>query len=229
MFYDITYTEFMTSDLLSVTSYPLFRTSHHFMYVIKSHCICPHVHCICDITPNLSMTSQQLHGRYYRQCICDNISPMFLTKYPLCMTSHTIRVHHIQYACYHNCLGHYTPLWITSHPVYLWHHIQYVRYHRTAFMKTQRLYRTSHPPYLTSHPLYLCHYTDGKHLCINVSLYWWNHNKCVSHHTWHTYNTIPNLHPITFTLYDINDHVLWYHIHGIHDIRSSLCDIISTL
>ena len=33
---DITYTEFMTSDVLSMTSYPIFRTSHHFMYDIKS-------------------------------------------------------------------------------------------------------------------------------------------------------------------------------------------------
>ena len=96
-------------------------------------------------------------------------------------------------------------------------------------MKTQRIHRASHPPYLTLQPLYLCHHTDGTHLCIDVSLYWWHHNKCVSHHTWKTYDIIPNLHPITVTLYDINDHVLWYHIHGIHDIRSSLCDIINSV
>ena len=70
---------------------------------------------------------------------------------------------------------------------------------------------------------------DGTHICIDVSPYWWHHNKCVSHHTWHTYDIIPNLYPITFTLYDINDHVLWHHIHGIHDIRSPLYDITSTL
>ena len=91
------------------------------------------------------------------------------------------------------------------------------------------VYDITYTTLVTSQPLYLCHYTDGTHLCINVSLYWWNHNKCVCHHTWHTYNIIPNLHPITFTLYDINDHVLWYHIHAIHAIRSSLYDIISTL
>ena len=125
--------------------------------------------------------------------------------------------HHIQYACYHNCLGHYTPMCITSEPVYWWHHIQYVCYHHTAFMKTQRLYRTSHPPYLTSQALYLCHHTDGTDIFIDVSLYWWHQNKCVRHHTWHTYDIIPNLHPITFTLYDMNDHILWHHIQGIHD------------
>ena len=36
MFYVISYTEFMISDLLSMTSYPLVRTTHHFMYDIKS-------------------------------------------------------------------------------------------------------------------------------------------------------------------------------------------------
>ena len=137
--------------------------------------------------------------------------------------------HHIQYACYqNNTLGHYTPLWITTHPLYLWHHIQYVRYQHTAFMKTQRIYRTSHPPYLTSQPLFPCHHTYGTDICIDLSLYSWYHNICVSHHTWHTYDIIHNLHPIIFTLYNMNDHVLYNQIHGIHDIRSSLYDIIST-
>ena len=173
--------------------------------------------------------------------------PLYLKLHPLClchqtqgisystptpwMTLHTLYVwHHIQYACYHNkYLGHYAPLCITSEPVYLWHHIQYVRYHHTAFMTIKWQYRLSHPPYLTSQPLYLCHLTDGTHVCIDVSLYLWNDNKCVRHHTWHMYDIIPNLHPITFTLYDINCHVLWHHIHGLHDIRSPLYDMISTL
>ena len=147
------------------------------------------------------------------------------------MTSHTQYVWHpIQYACYHNnCLWNYTPLCITSHPVYLWHHIQYVRYHHTAFMTTKRLYLTSHPPFLTPQPLYLCHHRNGKHICIDVALYQWHHYKCVIHHTWHTYDIIPNLHHITFTLYDINDHITWHHKHCIHDIRSPLYDITSTL
>ena len=158
-------------------------------------------------------------------------STAFMTSHTLYRTSHTLYVwHRIQYACYHNtCLWHNTPLCITSHPVYLWHHIQYICYHHTAFMTIQRLYLTSHPPYLTSQILYLCHHTDGTHICINVLLYQWHHNKCVSHHTWHTYGIIPNLHHITFTLYDINDHVLWHHKHCIHDIRSRLYDITSTL
>ena len=148
----------------------------------------------------------------------------------LCKTQLTLYVwHHILYAFYNNnSLWHYTPPCITSHPVYLWH-IQYVRYHHTAFMTTQRLYLISHLSYLRSQPLYLCHHTNGKHICIDVSLYRWQNNKCVSNHTWHTYEIIPNLHHITFTLYDINDDVLWPHKHCIHDIRSPLYDVTSTL
>ena len=40
---------------------------------------------------------------------------------------------------------------------------------------------------LAPKPQYLCHHTNGTHICINVSQYRWHHNKCVSHHTWHTY------------------------------------------
>ena len=82
---------------------------------------------------------------------------------------------------------------------------------------------------LTLKPLYLCHHTNGTHICIDVSQYRLHHNKCVSHHTWHTYDIIPNLHHIIFTLYDINDHVLGYHKHCTHDISSPLYDITSTL
>ena len=176
--------------------------------------------------------SNQSHYIYhYINCICVIKPRVSVIPHPLSVFHHTLYVwHNIQYACYHNnCLGHYTPICITSHPVYLWHHIQYVRYDHTAFMKTQWLYWTSPPPYLTSQPLYPCHHTDGTHICIGISLYWWHHNKCLSLHTSHTYDIITNLHPITFTLYDMNDHVLWHHIQGIHDIRSSLYDIISTL
>ena len=116
-----------------------------------------------------------------------------------------------------------------SHPEYLWHHIQYVRYHHTAFMTTQRLYLTYHPPFLTPEPLYLCHHTNGTHISIDVALYQWHDNKCISHDTWHTYDIIPNIHHITFTFYDINDHVTWHLKHCIHDIRSPLYDITFTL
>ena len=54
MFYDITYMEFMTSDLLSRTSHPLFRKSHHFIYDIKST--------ISDLTSTVSVSSHPPYG-----------------------------------------------------------------------------------------------------------------------------------------------------------------------
>ena len=176
------------------------------------------------------MTSHPLYCASYPVYLCHQTQGINYTTPALCMISHTLYMRkHIKYTCNHNnCLWHHTPLCITSHPLYLWHHIQYVCYHHTAFMTKQQLYLTCHPPYLTSQPLYLCHHTYGTHICIYVSLYPWYH-KCVTHHNWHMYDIILILHHITFTLYDINDHVLWHHKHCIHDIRSPLYDITSTL
>ena len=179
----------------------------------------------------LYLLSDPLYLTLHPHYLCHQKQGINYTTITLCMTSHRLYVwHRIKYACYHNnCLWHHTPLRIASHPVYLWHHIQYVCYYHTAFMITQQLYLTSHPLYLTSQPLYLCHHTDGTHICIDVSLYWWHHNKCVINHTWHTSDIIPNLHHITFTLYDVSDHVLWHHKHCVHDSRSPLYDITSIL
>ena len=59
----------ITSTLNDIT--PLY-VWHQF------HCIWHHVHCICVITPTLSITSQPLYGWYHIQYICDIISPIFM-------------------------------------------------------------------------------------------------------------------------------------------------------
>ena len=87
-------------------------------------------------------------------------------------------------------------------------------------MTTQRLYLASHPPYLTSQPLYLCHHTDGTHICINAWLYWWHHNKCVSHHTWHTYDIICNL--ITLHSHFMTPMIMFYDTINTLFMRSDL-------
>ena len=208
---------------------------HKIVVTHNLHCIHDIIHPIYDIThmtiQTLYLPSDPLYLTLHPLYLCCQTQGMKYTTPTLCITSHTLYVwHYIQYACYHNnCFWHYTPLYITSHPVYLRHHIQYVRYHHTDFMTTQQVYRTSHAPHLTSQPLNLCHHIDGTHICIDVLLHGWHHNMCVNHDTWHTYDIIPNLHHITFTLYAINDHVLWHHKHCIHDIRSPLYNITSTL
>ena len=49
MFYDLTNTAFMTSDLLYMTSLPHFRASHHFLYDLKST--------VSDLTSTVSVSS----------------------------------------------------------------------------------------------------------------------------------------------------------------------------
>ena len=93
----------------------------------------PHVHCICVITPNLLMTSQPLHGRYYMQYICDIISPMFLTKYPLSMTSQ------------HSVL-------MSPHSAYVWHPL-HCRWHRIhSITPNNAIYDVTSTSRITSHP-----------------------------------------------------------------------------
>ena len=48
-FHDLTNTAFMTSDLLYMTSLPLFRASHHLLYDIKST--------VSDLTSTVSVPS----------------------------------------------------------------------------------------------------------------------------------------------------------------------------
>ena len=201
-----------------------------------------HTHYIWHYTmaiQTLYLPSDPLYLTLHPLYLCYQSKDINYTTLTPCRTPHTLYVwHHIQYACYdNNCLWNSTPLCITSHPVYFWHHIQYVLYHHTAFMTTQWLYLPSHPPFLTPQPLYLCDHTNGTHICIDVVLYRWHHNKCVSHHTWHTYDIIHNLHHITSSLYDIRPPCflspyplywsscplyLCHHLHSIDDITPTL-------
>ena len=119
-----------------------------------------------------------------------------------------------------NSLRHHTPICMTSHPVYLWHHIQYTWYHPYFFHDNTMTIPVLSPTIFditgtVSVPLH--------------PLYKWHHNKYGNHHTWHTYDIMNTQHDITFTLYDINPHHLRYHNHGFHEIRSPIYDIRSTV
>ena len=113
---------------------------HHTNYIINC------VYCICVITPTLSMISQPLYVWYHFLYMGDNLSTIFLTLYPLCMT---------------------TQPWvlITPHSAYVWHHLCYRRRHIRSITPSQNLYdftstsgMTSHHLYQKSQQLYLCHH-----------------------------------------------------------------------
>ena len=120
-----------------------------------------------------------------------------------------------------NTLWHHTHIGMTSHPVYLWHDIQYIWYHPYCFMKKIKLYLASHP-----HTIFNITATAS---VWSLLLYQCLHNNYGSLHTLQMYDIIHSLHHIKFRLYDINRQYLGYHKHYIHDIRSPMYDITSTV
>ena len=118
---------------IGIHTWPHKSYTHHLTLYIWNF-----IHCICAITPRVSIVS-----------------------HPLSVWHYTLYVWQLfQYAWHHMyTLWHHTHKGMTSHQVYLWHHIQYIWCHPYSFMKTIRLYLASHPLYLTSQPLHLCGHT----------------------------------------------------------------------
>ena len=86
-----------------------------------SHYIRHRVHCICDITPTLSMISQPLCVWYHIQYMWDILSTIFMTSYPLCMRSQPCVL-------------------ITPHSAYVWHHLRYWSHHIHSITPSHNLY-----------------------------------------------------------------------------------------
>ena len=117
---------------------------HYIQHHIQS--LWHHIHCICVITPTLSMTSQPLYGWYQIEYICDILSPVFRTKYPLSVTSQhsVLMTPHSAYV---------------QHPLHCrWYHIHSITPHHSIYYFTSTSGMTSHPLYQTLHQLYLCHH-----------------------------------------------------------------------
>ena len=122
---------------------------HHPHYI--RHC----VHCICVITPTLSMISQPLYVWYHIKYIWDILSTVFMTSYPPCMTTQHCELitPHSAYLWQHfatedvtSTLSHQATVFMTSHPLQEWHHNPCSR-HRTNCI----FVITTSP--LISHPL----------------------------------------------------------------------------
>ena len=146
-------TLFMTSYLPYVW-HRVHYTRHHILnFDLKppcwghnTHYIRHRVHCICVITPTLSMISQPLYVWYHIQYMWDILSTLFMISYPLCMTSQPCVL-------------------IIPHSAYVWHHLHYRRCHIHSITPSHNLYdfkstsgMTSHSLNQTSHQLYLCHH-----------------------------------------------------------------------
>ena len=187
---DITATIWVITLSVQTTSHPLFLWHHTWnicgivciiqditasLFDLKSpfrgyhtHYIRYRVHCICVITPTLSMISQLLYIRYHIQYMWAILSNIFMTSYTLCMTTQPCVL-------------------ITPHSAYVWDHLHYGRHHIHSITRNHNLYdftstsgMTSHPLCQTSHHLYLCHHN----LCTDITpAFVWPHTYfCMTSH-----------------------------------------------
>ena len=128
---DIT-TVFMRSHPLYIsTSYPLYTTTYSLYLFHHSHCTCVshphfpwyHTLCICDIPPTIYLISDTLYKESHPQfmishhIIYDITCTVFMSSLPRYLTLHA------QYLCPHNPSKYdlWTTVYMTSHPLYIWH------------------------------------------------------------------------------------------------------------
>ena len=150
-------------------------------WVYHTHYIRHRFHCICVITPTLSMMSQPLYVWYHIEYMWDILFTLLMTTYPLCMTSQTCVL-------------------TTPHCAYVWHHLRYRRRHIHSITPshnlsdvTSMLRMTSQPLYQTSHQMYLCHQNLSTH--ITPTFVW--------HHTHYMCDIMCTIHNIISTAYVI--------------------------
>ena len=168
----------ITSSLFDLK--PLFW-GHHMHYIRDR------VQCICVITPALSMISQPQYVWYHIQYMWNILSTIFMTSYPLCMTTQPCVL-------------------ITPHSAYVWHHLRYRRRHLHSITTSQNLcdftstsVMTSHPLYQTSHQLYLCHHKLSTDI---TPTFEWHHTHYMCDIICTIYNIIPLLISSHYSTYD---------------------------
>ena len=178
---------------------------------------------INDITATICIS-------HHNQYMWDILSTIFMTSYPLCMTSQ-------------RCVL------ITPHSAYVWHHLRYRRRLIHSITPSHNLYEftstsgmTSHSLYQTSHQLYLCHHNlstditptfvwhDTHYMCNNICtiydiistayvitlLYLGQHKLDIWNHIQYT---VQNIHYPC----DIAVTSLCHHTHCIESITPTLC------
>ena len=195
-FYDITLTICVASLALYKTLHPHFLTSnHHFEDITPT--ILDIVSIVSVITPTLLMISQPLYVWYHIQYVWDILSTVFMTSYPLCMTSQPCVL-------------------ITPHSDYVWHHLCYRRRHIHSITPSHNLYdftstsgMTSHSLYQTSHQLYLCHHNLSTDI---TPTFVWHHTHYMCNIICTIYNIISTAYVITLLYLGQQKLDIWNHI-----------------
>ena len=236
---DITATIWVITATVQTTSHPLFLW-HHPRHVCDIVCIIQYitfslfdlkppfwghhthyirnrVHCVCVIKPTLSMISKPLYVWYYIQYLWDILSTIFMTSYPLCMTTQTCVL-------------------ITPHSAYVWHHLHFRRRHTNSIIPSHKLYdftstsgMISHSLYQTPHQLYLCHHNLSTDI---TPTFVWHHIHYMCDILCTIYNIISPAYVITLLYLWQHNLDIWNHIqYAVQNIHypcnitvSSLCN-----
>ena len=232
---DITAIIWVITSTVWTTSHPLFLW-HHTFHMCSILCIIQditsslcdlkppfwahytqyirhHVHCISVISPTLSMISQPLYVWYHIQYMWDILSTMFMTSYPLCMTSQTCVL-------------------ITPHSAYVWHHLCYRRHQIHSTKPSHNLYdftttsaMTSHSLYQTSQQLYLYHHNLSTDI---TPTFVWHHTHYMCDIICTIYNIISIAYVITLLYLGQHKLDIWNHIqYAVQNIHNP-CDITVT-
>ena len=175
--------------------FALYKTSHPHILTLKHHFedITPTILYIMStvsvIHPTLSMISQPLYVWYHIKYIGDILSTIFMTSYPLYMTTQHCEL-------------------ITPHSSYIWHYLCYRRRHIHSITPSHSLYdftstsgMRSQPLYKTSHQLYLCHHNLSTD--ITTTFVW--------HYTHYICDIMSIIYNIISTAYVITLFYLWQH------------------
>ena len=145
--------------------------------------------------------------------MCDILSTIFMTSYPLCMTKQ-------------HCVL------MTPHSAYVWHHLDYGWYHIPSITPNHSIYdvtstsgMTSHPLYQTSHPLYLCHHKLSTDI---TPTFVWHHIHYMCDIICTLYNNISTPYIITLLYFWHHNLYIWKHIHYVGQHIPYTCDITAT-
>ena len=194
-----------------------------------THYIWYHSHCICMVTPALSMPSQKLWKSshlapiwYYTHCISYLIHPLW----------------------------HQSSLFMTSQRLNSWHQISSIWHYINSLGHHRKICVTSCLLYLTSRPLYLCHHTHPidditeTTWMVSHAVYLWHHIRYVSDKISTKYDittlcvdvttlgicvTSFALQMTSHPLYHTKKQYLWCHIHFRHDITPAVSDTAPTV
>ena len=159
------------------------------------------------------MISQPPYVWCHIQYICDIISTIFKTSYPLYMTTQ----HCVLF------IPHSAYLWLPLH--YRWYHIHSITANHSIYDVTSTSGMTSHPLYRISHPLYFCHHTLATDIIPTLV---WHHTHYMCDIICTLYNIIPTPYVITLLYLWYHSLCIWKHIQYVGPHIHYTCDITAT-